>query len=347
MKNLIFTFIALFTAFAGYSQYDVTATGDFTPNTVQVGGTATYDINITNISVVAGTIPAGYITLNANVGGGTEVDMNNPPAGPDGDKFDWTFLGDTVGWYGVSNTALPLGIAFQIKIPVTGTYVSENHSTYDAGIKPPLGWDINPNNDTGYSTLTVTQVLPVEYNYFTVKSTDCDEVVLAWETTREMNNEGFYIERSLGDARDFKRIAFLESQRNLGPNGYTFHDDISGLSHGGTIFYRLNQKDFDGNTTLTDIIRADIDCQGRWTITGYPNPVLNKYNLDVEGTSEIGDAVVFDASGKIVAKYNLTVNTVNTIDLSTLHSGMYSVKVLDKSGEQAIKTIPIIKIANH
>jgi Metallo-peptidase family M12B Reprolysin-like/Secretion system C-terminal sorting domain/Bacterial pre-peptidase C-terminal domain/Fibronectin type III domain len=63
----------------------------------------------------------------------------------------------------------------------------------------------------------------------------------------------------------------------------------------------------------------------------YPNPTSDKVNINITGVKDRATAQVFDLTGKVVRQENIT-NGNNAINVQTLHSGVYFVKVVDTNG---------------
>ena len=82
-----------------------------------------------------------------------------------------------------------------------------------------------------------------------------DKIILTWSTASELNNKGFYIERS-ADGRNWVEIGFVEgSGTTTQLNHYSFSDkNVAGLK----LFYRLKQIDYDGSYSYSNIVEINI-----------------------------------------------------------------------------------------
>src|SRR6185503_6393916 len=100
-----------------------------------------------------------------------------------------------------------------------------------------------------------------------------DQAYLNWSTAVESNNKGFYIERSK-DGKDFTSVGFVQGAGNSSQiTNYTYTD--AGLKdiNVSKTYYRLNQIDFDGKTTYSNVILLSLENlanAGKWKL--YPNP---------------------------------------------------------------------------
>lgn len=99
--------------------------------------------------------------------------------------------------------------------------------------------------------------IPVELNSFSAVSYE-NNINLKWQTSSELNNLGFDIERRSNES-DFEIIDFVEGAGNSNSiKTYTFND--KGLLP-GTYYYRLNQKDYDGTFNYSDVVSTTIEIQ--------------------------------------------------------------------------------------
>lgn len=128
-----------------------------------------------------------------------------------------------------------------------------------------VGSNCGSTNDSGFSGVVSTGVLPVELVYFKAKRQD-EKIIINWQTANEINNEGFEIQRSQ-NGLDFEKIGWVDGFGNsFEQNNYQFIDEEKtiGLTH-----YRLKQIDFDGQFELSNIIIIDAEFNRE---LGYPNP---------------------------------------------------------------------------
>ncbi|OYX23894.1 MAG: hypothetical protein B7Z16_01535 [Algoriphagus sp. 32-45-6] len=127
------------------------------------------------------------------------------------------------------------------------------------------------------------RILPVDYLYFnaiynpTERSGD-----LTWATAKEWQNDRFEIQRSVNTIKDWVKIGEVQGTGYADePTDYEFRDTNLPLS-GGTIFYRLKQVDFDGESTfsVTKAIRIEpMAGISFWRV--YPNPTMG-YPFEIE-----------------------------------------------------------------
>jgi hypothetical protein len=110
--------------------------------------------------------------------------------------------------------------------------------------------DFTPGGDHGgYFTQISTAVLPVELSYWKAYHAD-GKNILEWSTSSEINHDRWEVLKSK-DGYNWNRMGLVKGRGNgVQHNDYTFTDD---LNIAGKLFYRLNQIDLDGSSTLSDI----------------------------------------------------------------------------------------------
>jgi hypothetical protein len=164
--------------------------------------------------------------------------------------------------------------------------------------------------------------LPVELLDFTVSPKKNSAAVLKWTTAREVQNEGFYIERSSGDI-NWSDIGFMASQgTSTEEEAYQFEDE--GIAP-GLYYYRLRQVDLDGGYAYSPVRSITISSEANpFGISVFPNPV-DGGNLTVTISApeeREGDAQVIDMLGRVMRQqsFNGSNFMISTDDLA---SGTY------------------------
>jgi len=152
---------------------------------------------------------------------------------------------------------------------------------------------------------------------------------LNWNTSRELNNLGFSVERS-SDGNKFDSLAFISSQGEKGGN-YSFTDTYP---ESGQNFYRLKVFESTGKITFSNVVRVDIRNTTN-KVSIYPNPVSSTMNFQTNYNP--GNAVlrIFDVSGRAVMEKTISGSGNHSIPLN-LPSGMYSAILLE-NGRMAFK----------
>jgi hypothetical protein len=193
--------------------------------------------------------------------------------------------------------------------------------------------------DFTVSGWTATGILPVELSEFYGMAA-ARENVLSWTTASEEDNEGFDILRSW-DGVNFEMIDHLFGAGNSTANiDYQFKDEDVRT---GIVYYQLNQLDFNGDGTKSNIIALNREQEGTGLLAAWPNPVTNQLFVELNSRSHESKVQILDSKGKILRTIN--VETLNysllTIDIADLVKGVYLLHYTNEDGTNS--TTKIIK----
>ena len=180
--------------------------------------------------------------------------------------------------------------------------------------------------------------LPVSLLDFTARGLE-KAVDLSWQTSQETNNEGFEVERSQ-DGRTFTRIGWLPAATETnGIRDYQMMD--TNVRPGPLYYYRLKQKDLDGNFEYSPVRTARLSggALGEWSFGhAYPNPATAETSVQVYAPKD-GQVKfsLFNAAGQRVLQDSRTVygRRDNRIDirLGRIPAGAYTIRFT--TGERA------------
>ena len=185
-------------------------------------------------------------------------------------------------------------------------------------------------------------ILPGELIYLDAKGVENKFIQVAWQTATEMNNEGFQVQRSL-DGDIFETIGFVQGNGNSNSNqNYIFND--FNVSKGIIYYYRLNQMDFNGVSTLTYKVSVSLD-GGRITEVSpfIPNPSTATSHLEIQ-VSEASEAVVvmYNGIGQLVLSNKISLNkglNVLPFNLESFAAGIYQTTIKIKEESYSRKLI--------
>jgi hypothetical protein len=198
------------------------------------------------------------------------------------------------------------------------------------------GWDqviIPPGQDPSgrlFARLTnnvaAAGPLPTSLKYFDVTVQNSTSV-LEWVSAFEQNSDRFDILHSV-NGRDFKTIGEIKASGNSSADvkyHYTHNTPVSGWN-----YYRLLMKDLDGKSTLSEI--RSVNFNQHVLIEVSPNPagdfVRVKYQFP--GVKEV---TVVDMYGRIVATEKTNNSSDITINIRSLHAGIYAISIQHTSGK--------------
>jgi hypothetical protein len=325
-------------------QFNVTLSGNYEPSPILVGQNSELTLtfcNLTFLTLPQNPIPAGGVYILIGLGAGYQRTSTSPfdrddPLDPNdilaASLFTWSPT-PSGGWYGVSNTPINSTSIQCGKIIVQVQGISANNnaaSTFDATIVSPNS-DAVPSNNGGSASLRVNNVpLPINLTSFKAISDNCGTINLEWETYSERNNDYMEVLRSIDG------IEFLALGRVSGTNTdsrtsrtYSVVDNFN-LKDSQKYYYRLKQVDFDGRSELFEIISAVNHCDENKSLSLFPNPAIDRINLEVRGVQQedLIKIVLINASGERLRTFYVKSKELNAIDLRGLPGGIYNIQTL-------------------
>jgi len=340
MKRLQYLMISLVLAFFNYSfgQYEMSLQND-----VQ-SGPDTYDFEV-YIKSTLGTInlTSYQIVLSFN----TSI--------ANGGNLSFSYIGSSQ-LTNLPNQAVDIKDDGATKNLVAGSLQgSDNITTSDvkvgkfrisntntfANIPATIDWDfvntivtevnINSNSATiqaNHKNFMNNLPLPVELSSFTALIKE-NKVNLKWQTTTEINNYGFEIERKVGSVElgDWEKIGFVEGYGNSNSlRDYSYSDNYP---VGGTRFiYRLKQIDNSGKFEYSDEVEIELVPDKFTLYQNYPNPFNPVTNIKfaLPRASRVS-LIVYNTLGEKVATLLNEVKEAGFFDVkfdaNDLSSGVY------------------------
>ena len=208
-------------------------------------------------------------------------------------------------------------VTFPWTAPITGTgsvsfyaggMATNGSSTSGDGIATPV-------------SLTVTESVPLPLtitNLYAEKS--ASTILLKWDTESEQNIKNYQIQRSV-DGVSFSTIGNVQSNSTVLNNNYQFIDT---KPESGNNFYRLVINELNGNYSYSKIVESNFISSADFIIKF--NPVKDFIQLDgCEGSKY----KIINFNGQQILK---GIIHSNTIDVSLLNRGNYSLMIMNKNG---------------
>lgn len=152
-------------------------------------------------------------------------------------------------------------------------------------------------------------------------------VLLQWDVAAEKDIRNYVVERS-GDGRNWKAIKVLTARNVKIRSQYDFTDQqpLRGLN-----MYRLKINEYDQSSSYSAVRTVNIDASGRQLLV-YPNPAAAEirvlWNSDNDAAYLLADGV-----GRVVLEGRLRANTDNRIDISSVATGFYLLKIISGNTE--------------
>lgn len=178
-----------------------------------------------------------------------------------------------------------------------------------------------------YKSVTTLVALPVTWMSFTANAAK-GNVQLEWVTAREVNNAYFSVERST-DGNNFSEIKKVEGQGNTTVT--TTYNVTDNTPVSGDNYYRIKQVNNDGSYSYSVTKKVRIDQTQNGLVSVYPSPAENFVQLSVTDASLVNtNATIFDLEGQNRMHFTVT-GGVQTLDIQTLQTGLYFVRLADGS----------------
>ncbi|HRI22750.1 MAG TPA: T9SS type A sorting domain-containing protein, partial [Panacibacter sp.] len=176
------------------------------------------------------------------------------------------------------------------------------------------------------------EIFPITYNKFTATQTKAF-ITLNWQTTTELNNSYFAVERS-SNAVNYTSVA----QVNSAATGAAIHDYAytDKLPIAGSNYYRLKQVDKDGKYSYSKTVSINYLKPG--SIQLYPNPAKDKLTAKGLNAANASTIVVLDIQGKQLLKFSAKAATYS-FSIGSLAPGTYMVRVKDNNGTAVEKFV--------
>ncbi len=212
-----------------------------------------------------------------------------------------------------------------VSLPVTGS-----SCTFYAG-----------GNGDGFSVTTITNSpLPISLVSFDA-SVNNGIVYLKWETSAELDNDFFLIERSK-DGKTFEGLTKIDGAGNSNQKLNYQARDIN--PYHGTSYYRLSQTDFDGAVNYYRVIVVKIEDFAEITKL-YPNPVERDALLHVDFFAEEDGNVkisIVDPAGLSTESQMVEVKAGVNLFEFTPHfksSGVHVIIIRSREKAQALRLV--------
>jgi hypothetical protein len=183
-------------------------------------------------------------------------------------------------------------------------------------------------------------VLPLKMLSFNAAFQGNSKVAVEWRTGKEINFEGFVVEKS-ADGRNWEPAATVAGHAdNNAQNDYMIYDNqpIAGKS-----YYRLRLGFTDGHTEYSEIRMVEWKSADIWMkIT--PNPVRDHAMIQFSADKQESAVItITGASGAVVLQKNISAvkgfNQVSLNDCNRLSPGIYLVQLKTSFSVMSTKMI--------
>jgi hypothetical protein len=171
--------------------------------------------------------------------------------------------------------------------------------------------------------------LPVDFGGVSAQVVN-NQVHVEWITLMEENNDYFEVQRS-SDMSNWEVVEVVAGAGSTFETNNYFSIDYEPLS--GLSYYRIKQVDYDGAFDFSAVVSVNMESD--FIVQAYPNPATDF--VRILSTNSISEVQIFNGAGAMVLS-NTPIN--QTIDVSSLQSGVYTLII---TGEFGVKSIRLIK----
>jgi hypothetical protein len=188
------------------------------------------------------------------------------------------------------------------------------------------------NSGTKFDAQTI---IPVELSAWTGRI-EGDKNRLSWETRTERNVDFFDIERA-DDGKNFTSVGRIKAAGSSAAVLKYAFDDAQPLSN--TAYYRLKTVDLDGTFSVSATLTLARTGKTSNDLTLFPTLARQTLQINYFSDKTASEWRVLDGFGKVVRQFSKGQNGQNTegvqsetLDVSTLPSGVYFVQLVTKTG---------------
>lgn len=236
---------------------------------------------------------------------------------------------DCAGASGTSSFDLPLGGGYLVDQSATFSFQNTvcEDVTFDCPISVTLGGPGESGTTVDCGTFIQTTV-PITLENFNFNETERSSIELNWKTASEVNFSHFEIQSSK-DLQKWSNIGKVEGFNSIDGAEYSYELSSSTDQR----YVRLKMQDLDGSVEYSvSLILPKTD---NGNITVFPNPVTERLFLSGITSDEI---IIINNIGQ---QFNLSTSGENSIDVSSLDSGYYTIK---SSNNREITPMRFMKI---
>lgn len=170
--------------------------------------------------------------------------------------------------------------------------------------------------------------LPIKLLEFDAKKLSNSSSLIEWRTAAEKSVGEYQLEHSING--QMWSIINTQKAKNDGSitNSYNYvHNNLTS----GKQFYRLKMIDMDNSYNYSPTRILVMNQNNGSNIYIYPNPANTNLNIDLTEIDANIDFQMLDAMGRVVLHGPLQCKTINRLDVNSLVSGVYLIKVITDS----------------
>lgn len=157
--------------------------------------------------------------------------------------------------------------------------------------------------------------------------------LISWETLTEINNDFFWIEKSQ-DGKSFEFVGQVKGAGNS--NTLLKYKLVDASPYKNISYYRISQFDFDGSSEAFPLLTLDNRMVGLNNTKIYPNPATQLINILSDEDIQLQ---VYSSNGLKLMEYDFKADELNSINTSSLSSGVYYFRIIGLNRVETQKVI--------
>ncbi|MGB1204330.1 MAG: DUF7619 domain-containing protein [Chitinophagales bacterium] len=169
--------------------------------------------------------------------------------------------------------------------------------------------------------------IPIEYLYFEAKAEKERAISVNWATASEKNNRLFELERST-NGRDFEKIYEINGQDTKTTTTIYDYVDTALPANKNVFYYRLQQIDFDGKQTASNVVVVHIKNEAVAVNYDAFSQTLELQNLDFQNSISYSFTIYNLFGQKVYGPKNITENNI-LINGFEQKKGLYIYEISD------------------
>ena len=190
-------------------------------------------------------------------------------------------------------------------------------------------YNLANNNSADNILIANPSGLPITFSSKLNATQQGNTVLLQWNTATEINNAGFYVQKS-SDNATWTSLDFVATKAQGGnSNQILSYSYVDNEPTNGINYYRLQQEDNSGKKSYSTVTSITLGGINTSDITVYPNPVSSGNNVTLSFAQPAGGiAHIYNITGQAVKTFVVPQGaTQYSVSTSGIASGLYFIKI--------------------
>lgn len=249
-----------------------------------------------------------------------------------GNTWTQSYSTDGVNFTTVGNT-----INHQMTVTAVGVYAGNGVGNNAPAHTAQIDYFENVLDDPITTEDNVSANFPLVWGDVSARESGQD-VMIAWETIVERNNDFFAVERMLPEGT-FMAVGQVDGVGTSDvPQTYTFLDQAVPE---GTLFYRIRQVDTDGAFSYSPTIEILHQDHG---FSMYPVPAEDYVRIVLPESYRAGGTLILrDIQGAEIYRYDFDTHAAFTLNVGKQPRGVYLVELVGHHGGSAIRRLVLCR----